>query len=160
MIAADTGEPLGNHPEHLAEPGAAFCALGRARGGPGTQCEHGGVIGGLGWIRGRQGTNAGGHRGVRRGGERVWAAAGHVGEALRFGQEGDEQGLLGVVHRRTSSRPAARSETAWRTSGWSTRPRRLPAIDHAWYSREAVCPGIRPEKIHTGWRATSVWNVN
>ncbi|WP_373034406.1 transposase [Streptomyces sp. NRRL B-2790] len=86
VIAGDTAEPLGNHPEHLAEPGAVFGALGRARGGPGTQCEHGGVIAGLGRIRGRQGANAGGHRGVRRGGGRVRAAAGHVGEALRFGQ--------------------------------------------------------------------------
>lgn len=66
---------------------AGACAGMRGRCGPGTQCEHGGAIGGLGRMRGRHGTNADGHRGVRRGEERgrVWAAAGPV--ARRCGSQ-------------------------------------------------------------------------
>jgi hypothetical protein len=63
-------------------------------------------------------------------------------QGVRVGA-GGEQLLAGI---------AAGGEVgdAWWTSGWSTRPRRLPAIDHAWHGGEAISPRTRPEKIHTG----------
>jgi hypothetical protein len=58
------------------------------------------------------------------------------------------------------SRPEARSSTAACTSGWSSRPRRLPAMLHAWHGGEAISPRVRPMKGQVGYIATSVRMVN
>lgn len=58
-----------------------------------------GVLRVLGGVGRRQGGDRGVQGGVRGGGERVGGDAGHVAEAVRFEEEGAEEGLLDVEHR-------------------------------------------------------------
>ena len=76
---------------------------------------------------------------------------GQQGALVLAGGEELVRGCRG--RRRGRRRPGGRR-------GWSSSPRRLPAIDHAWQGGLAMSPVVFPRKGPTGYMATSVRMVN